>query len=353
MSLDAKRQAMLDSCCYVYKKLFSELGQFEDLCEGIVSGIDSYSIVRDCFDPAIEKFGSTPPSSADTTVLVEDLLNKIGLLLSFNFSNNHDLLTFFQTFKKDIINSAGSLPNEIESFHEEAKKLSCTCYARHCNPKYRGHIRSSNLIITPSNNTTVSCMPQKTIGTSEVHFKFGTSDFNFMTYVNLPFYLYHEYLSHIHTASLFTESNYAQTSSFEDGWLIYVGHQEYVRYLMSGTDPVGIRHHKEHYITKYIYSITSGEKHNPYTLTGYDLAKEFDRIIGNELFYKISFLLSSVSYDEIPEYNPLQFIFLRTVKKWLKNLQIRRSEDVQEKIDLLTLAVDDEEPVKSLLDVMQ
>lgn len=356
MSLDTKRQAMLDSCCHVYEKLFSELDRFDDLSAEDVSGIDCYSIVRVCFDPAIQEFGNNPPSSDDKLVLIEDLLNKIGGLFSFKFSNNLELLAFYQDLKKDILNSASVPANKIENFNDEAKKLSQTCYAQYCNSGYSGLSRDSNLIISPNNNTTVSCIPQKTTGISEVHLKFGTPDFSFTTYANLPFYFFHEYLSHIHTGRLFTEHNYEQTSAFEDGWLVYVGYQEFMKYLQSSTDSIKILllPHKEHYIKKYINSIAYGEEGNRYTQKGYDLAMKFDQLIGKDLFNKISFLLSSTNYDAISEYNPLHSKFLIIVNKWLRqNLPIQKKEDLHEKIDLLALAVDDENPIKSLLDVMQ
>ncbi len=262
MPLDSKRQAILDVYCHVYEKLFDTLKTLNEVAAEISPNVDFYTIVTDCFDPAVKEFGENPPSTEDKSKLLIDLTNKITALFSFKFSSNPALLAFSEKFKTAILGSVDP-NNKIKDFNAEAEKISQTCYTQFCSTHYSGLNRVTELIKKPGNMTHVFCIPKKTVGISEINFEIGTVDFYFSIYVNLPFYFFHEYLSHIHSASLFCEFN-CEPSIFEDGWLIYVEQQEYMRYLHSHSLSVDALYCKEYYLNKYIYSLVSGEKENRY-----------------------------------------------------------------------------------------
>lgn len=195
MPLDDKRQAILDVYCYLFECLIPQLDIFDEIPD-ISSNCDCYAIARDCFDLGISQYGNNPPDSDDRNVLFEDLLDRILGLFVAKYSNKSDLTKTFQSFKDSVLQAPNFRSDKIDESHEVGKKLSGECYSTFCNSEYLGLKRMSKLLLTPGNKTEVSCIPKKNDGTSEVHLKFCVSDFNLMDYSNLPFYFFHEYLSH-------------------------------------------------------------------------------------------------------------------------------------------------------------
>ncbi|OGW18096.1 MAG: hypothetical protein A3G93_02935 [Nitrospinae bacterium RIFCSPLOWO2_12_FULL_45_22] len=350
MPLDPERQAILDIYCHVFEKLLGHLNIFETPS---IIDCDCYAIVRECFDPAVKEFGKNPPLTNDKGVLLQDLLKKIEGLFSFNYSSHNDLLDSFQRYKYLVLNTPILSPTWIDNSQEIGERLSCQFYSQVSSQKYQGLERSVTIVITPSNKTFISSVPQKSGGISEICLTFGVADFDFKTYVNLPFYFFHEYLSHIHSASLFNECNLTQTSLFEDGWLIYIAHHKYENYIRSNPEFAEELSHKEHYLKSYIYSITDREKGNNHAQKGYELAERFAQIVGEELCHKISLLLAMHDYDSLPGYSFLHTKFLFIVNNWLPRYFKMGEDEKKDEVELMTLAIDDQEPLKSVLELME
>lgn len=350
MPLDTKRRAMLNVCCHIFEKLAGYLNVFEEASESS-ENCSCYKIVKECFDSAVCEFGKTPPDSDKTNILLNDLLDKIEGSFKLKYSSNQNILNAFQHFKNVALESSVSSLCMIEKFLEEGKKISCSCYSKFCPPEYQGAERNANLIIMPSKNTGFSSIPKKISGTSEIHFNYATAGFDFIVYINLPFYFLHEYLSHIHSANLFNENDSQQISSFEDGWLIYTAHHKYKKYIRSIPEFADNLYHKDHYLTKYI-SIVTNDDDKLETKRGYHLANEFIDIAGTDIFCKISFLLSATDHNSLHGYSPLHTKFIILIRKWLNRYLKMTEKDKKDQVAFLELAIEDKQPIKSLLDII-
>lgn len=349
MPLDDKRQAILDTYCYLFEGLISELDIFDEIPDQAAS---CYTIVTDCFDLGISQFGNNPPDSRDRNVLLEDLLERILGLFVAKYSSKSELTEICRSFKDNVLEAPNFLSSKIDELHETGRRLSDSCYSIFCDSEYAGSKRMSNFSLSPGNRTEVSCIPKKHDGTSEVHLNFCVSDFNLMTYLNLPFYFFHEYLSHIHSAVFLNESFIEQnTLLFEDGWLIYVAYLKYKDYIQVDANTV-MKLHKMHYLDKYRYSLLYSENGNKYARKGYQLAENLASIAGADICDKISFLLATNNYDSLAGYSHLHINFLSATKKWLSKCSKMKDEERKNEIDLLSLAIEDREPLKSLLDIM-
>ncbi len=351
MPLDSRRHSsMLNTICHVYEKLTDHLDPFERVSQS-VKDCDCYAVVTNCFDPAIQKFCENPPPTENIENLLRDLLMRIGGLFNSQYSFYDDLLNSFQNYRETVLETTTSLSHKIENFQATAEELSLQWYSSYYSSTYQGLKRRARLNITPAKMTEVSSDPKKSEGVSEIHLRFGMDDFDFKTYINLPFYFFHEYLSHIHAANLFNEYTNQQISSFEDGWLIYVARQKYKKYIRSRSKITEILPcPEEHYLSQYVFSITDIIN----TRKGYELAREFSEIVGEDRFHDISAQLAATDYDFLKDsFSDLHAEFLFFVKKWIQRLSEVTYNDKKEKTEFLVPLIDKRKPLEDILKFLE
>ena len=337
---------MLDIYCHVFKNLIDYLDHFDEASDEY----NCYSIVENCFDLAIKEFGNNPIQREEKEFMLKDLLVKVYGIFLLKHSSHRDVLGIFEEYKRQVL-STSIIPTNLEDQHKVGKELSCKCYEGFCLKNYFGSKREAKLIIKPSNQFRISSSPNKIGGMSRIYFYFDPSNFTFGTYINLPFYFFHEYLSHIHSGKFFAEDNPERTCSFEDGWLVYTAYLWYNDYLNFQSKLKDVRY-KKHYLNKYTYQIVYAQN-NKYIQKGYELARDFNDIIGNELFYKISLLLATSDYDALPNQPYVHTKFLISVNRWMQHLSKLEVEQKEEAIEWLEIAIDDTEPLKTLFEALE
>jgi len=352
MPLNDRRQAMLDTFCHVYGILLDYFYDFDDAVYPH-SAWDGYRVVGDCINSAAQRFGRLPVESIEPVVLCEDLLGRIEGSFSLQFPSTSPVFSVLAAFKDAVLSVRIPSPADIDLFHDIGEKLSAECYRLICLPDSPNLCRPTNLVIVPSNRQRFSCQPNKRGGTSTITFEFSTSEFTFESFVNLPFYFLHEYLSHIHSAELFAEEGCSEASPpFEDGWLLYAAQRFYCQRLWHDL-PSSLSHleHRDHYATKYISQVTEGSR-NIWVQLGYQQAKNFEKIVGSDLFWKVTLLLATSPFNHLLECADLHQEFMVRIKPWIRRMSTLPDEKRSEGIELMTLAVEDSEPIRSLIDIL-
>ncbi|MBC8275217.1 MAG: hypothetical protein H8E40_09655 [Chloroflexi bacterium] len=352
MPLNDRRQAMLDTFCHVYRILLDYFYNFDDAVYPH-SAWDGYRVVRDCINPAAQGFGTLPVESIEPIVLCEDLLGRIEGGFSQKFPSTSPVFSVLTAFKDAVLSVAVPSPADIDLLRDIGENLSIDCYRFVCPPDSPCLCRPTSLVIEPSNQPVFRCRPNKRGGTSTITIGVSTSEFTFESFVNLPFYFLHEYLSHVHSAELFAEEGCTEASPpFEDGWLLYSAHHFYRQRLWHDL-PSSLSHpdHRDHYATKYIYLVTQGSK-NRWAQLGYQQAKNFESIVGSDIFWKVTLLLATSPFNHLPECADLHQEFIIRIKPWIRRMSTLSDEKRTEGIELITLAVEDTEPIRSLIDIL-
>ena len=365
MPLDERSQAILDVFCHVYGILLDYFDDFDDAVYSH-SAWDGYRVVGDCINSAAQRFGRLPVESIEPVVLCEDLLGRIEGSFSLQFPSTSPVFSVLAAFKDAVLSVRIPSPADIDLFHDIGEKLSVECYRLICPPDSPNLCRPTNLVIVPSNRQRFSCQSNKRGGTSTITFGFSTSEFTFESFVNLPFYFLHEYLSHVHSAELFAEEGCSEASPpFEDGWLLYAAKRFYCQRLWHDL-PSSLSHsvHREHYVTKYMYQVTgvtekevteasrkkgSREK---WVRLGCQQAENFKKIVGSDLFWKVTLLLATSPFNHLPKCADLHLEFMIRIKPWIRRMSTFPDEKRTEGIELITLAVEDTEPIRSLIDIL-
>jgi len=352
MPLDDRHQAMLDTFCHVYGILLDYFDDFDDAVSSY-SAWHGYRAVTECINPAAQRFGTLPVESIEPTVLCEDLLGRIEGSFSSHFPSTSSVFSVLAAFKDAVHSVAVPSPADIDLFRDIGENLSIDCYRAVCPPDSPCLCRPTNLVIEPSNREVFCCKPDKRGGTSMITFGFSASEFTFESFVNLPFYFLHEYLSHVHSAELFAEEGCTEASPpFEDGWLLYAAHRFYRQRLWHDL-PSSLSHpdHRDYYATKYIYQITQGSK-NKWAQLGYQQAKNFESIVGSDLFWQVTLLLAVCPFNHLPECADLHQEFMIRIGTWVRRMSTFPDEKRSEGIELITLAVEDTEPIRSVIDIL-
>lgn len=352
MSLDDRHQAMLDAFCHVYGILLDYFDDFDDAVHPH-SAWDGYRVVRECINPAAQKFGIAPVESIEPVVLCEDLLDRIEGSFSLQFAKTSPVFSVLTTFKDAVLGTAIPSPADIDLFRDTGENLSINCYSLVCPPDSQNLCRATDLVIVSRNQQRFCCQPDKRGGTSKITFEFCTSAFTFDSFVNLPFYFLHEYLSHVHSAELFAEERCSEVlPPFEDGWLLYAAKCFYCQRLWHDP-PSSLSHpdHRDYYARKYIHQVTesSGDR---WVRLGYQQAKNFKKIVGSDLFWKVTLLLAMFPFNHLPECADLHHEFMISIKPWIRRMSTLPDEKRGEGIELIILAVEDAEPICSLLDIL-
>ncbi len=352
MSLDDRRQAMLDAFCHVYGVLLDYFDDFDDAVYDHPQW-DGYRVVKDCINPAAERFGKLPIESIEPVALCQDLLGRIEGSLSLEFPSTSSVFSVLAEFKNALLGGAVPGPADIELFRDIGEKLSIDCYRLVCPPDSPNLCRPTNFVIVPSNQHKFCCQPNKCSGISTITFGFSTSEFTFDSFVNLPFYFLHEYLSHIHSAELFAEKGCAESSPpFEDGWLLYAAHCSYCQCLWHNPSPsLSNPNHREYYVGKYL-SRAIEDTNKSWVRLGNQLARNFKEIVGPDLFWKVTMLLATSPFNHLPVCPDLHQEFMIRTKPWIRRISNLSNEKRREGIELMALAVDDDEPIQSLIDIL-
>jgi hypothetical protein len=352
MSLDDGRQAMLDAFCHVYGILLDHFDDFDD-AEYPDSAWNAYKVVTECINPAAQKFGTSPVESIEPIVLCKDLLDRIEGSFSLQFPKTSSVFSALAEFKDAVLNVAIASPADIDLFRDIGENLSVDCYSLVCPPDSPNLCRPTDLAIVPKNQQNFCCQPNKRGGTSTITFEFCTSGFTFDSFVNLPFFFLHEYLSHVHSAELFAEQGCSEASPpFEDGWLLYAAYCSYCQRLCHDfPSSLSYPNHREYYANKYIYQVT-GDSGKVMVQHGYQQAKMFENIVGSGLFWKVTLLLAMSPFNHLSECTDLHQEFMIRIKPWIRRMSPLPGEERGEDIELITLAVEDTEPIRSLLDLL-
>lgn len=357
MPLDDKRQAMLDAFCHVYGTLLDYFDDFDDAVHPH-SAWDGYRVIRDCINPAAQSFGGLPIESIEPIVLCKDLLGRIEGSFIQKFPPTSPVFSVLATFKDAVLGAAIPSPADIDLFRDIGESLSIDCYRLVCPPDSQNLCRLAELVIVPRNQQRFCCRPNKRGGTSTITFEFCTSGFIFDSFVNFPFFFLHEYLSHTHSAELSAEEGCSETPPpFEDGWLLYAAKHFYCQRLWHDPPPsLSHPNHREYYADKYIYQATevkaAESSRKKWVRFGYQQAKNFKKIVGPDLFWKVTLLLAMSPFNHLPECLDLHGEFMFRIRTWIRRMSTFPDEKRSEGIELITLAVEDTEPIRGLIDIL-
>jgi hypothetical protein len=317
MSLDPLRQTIFDVLCHCFGGLLAHCELFEQAV-----ATQSWSLVRlaqECFDPAANDFGST--FKEDPSGALTDLLDLMAHEVGRQRPKNRDLIAAYDTYCETVRESL-LVPfdlSEPQAVGEELSRAFYTCFG-----EPGDHLqRPVQLEVELDHQLGLCCRPEKRGGVSLLTFLFVPADFCFSDFLNLPFYFLHEYLSHLHTASMYADQvrkPHVFQGSFEDGWLIYTAFDLYWRRLNEPTflGREAIRSEAlEHYI-----AVTKQENH--LMRRGYDLAKWFHLHVldrDTEAFCSLSAQLALCSFDDFGAAD-LHTEFVRQVDRY------RRHDDI-------------------------
>jgi len=352
MSLDDRRQAMLDAFCHVYGILLDHFDDFDD-ADYSDSAWDGYRVISECINPAAQRFGASPVESIEPIVLCKDLLDRIEGSFSLQFAKTSSVFSVLTTFKDAVLGMAIPSPADVDFFRDTGENLSIDCYQLACPPDSQNLCRVTDLVIVSRNQQRFCCQPNKRGGTSKITFEFCTSEFTFDSFVNLPFYFLHEYLSHVHSAELFAEERCSEAlPPFEDGWLLYAARSFY-RQRLWHDPPSSLSHpyHRQYYANKYIYRVT-GDSGKAMVRHGYQQAEMFENIVGLDLFWKVTLLLAMSPFNHLLGCADLHQEFMVRVKPWIRQMSVLPDVERSEGIGLIALAVEDTEPIRNLIDVL-
>ena len=351
-NLEPRNAAILEIFCSVWDLLLSQLELIDEIASEEIESIDCYEVVRNCFEPSLREFGCNAPDTHDSQALIEDLLIKLGGQFDFKYSRNPHLRAYFREFRELLLASFKNDPiKRIAEYHDHGKALSEKCYLDFCGEDYSGCGRHSDLIIK-FDTVQISCLPDKCGGDSRVYFGFLSDKFDFTTYVNLPFYFFHEYLSHMHSAQMFGDQEADSRAYFEDGWLLHFAYYKYPQ--LCGTidrlKPLFV--HLSHYLTKYIILIANGDEGSAYVKKGYEIAQQFRQIVGDELFSKVSMVIASHPYDCLVNCADLHADFTIAVHRWLGRYRRLDSSEQKECVEFIELALEEAQSIRTLFEAI-
>ncbi len=349
----SEQHLMLDAFCHAYEHLLEHLAAFDEAVS-IHPDWDGYRLVKQCVNPAAAKFGRMLIDTEDVSVLCADLLHRLKGLLDAELPPHSPLLPVFETYREAVLDSAPLASTDLVQYQQLGEELSQECYRQVCTPDSPNLSRPTELVIKLRNRQNFASHPRKKDGISTIIFEFATGEFDFNSFINLPFFFLHEYFSHIHSAEMYAEKQSGAFADFEDGWLLYAAYQFYRQVLTTSPDLLEISHpdSRKIYAAKYIYQATALDKNRAIRL-GYHLAENFEELAGPERFWQLTLQLALTPYDHLPGCLDLQLEFLMRLKTWLRRLAIRPGTEKSEAIELLDLALEDEtEPIQSLLEVL-
>ena len=337
---------ILDALCHAYGHLLEHLDTFDEADPKW----DAYQLATRCVNQAACNFGQSPVRIDSVSTLCEDLLRRIEGELNSKLPGGSPVFPVFRAYREAVLDSPPPAQINLGHYQEIGERLSRDCYQAYV-PDSLHLARPARLVIMPRNQQRFKSRPDKQGGDSTIIFEFATDKFTFDTFVNLSFYFFHEYFSHIHSAEMFAEGSHAPTA-FEDGWLLYAAHQFYCQKLVHPSLPGLIcPGYRGDYASKYVHdAVWLGE--NRSVRFGHQRAGDLEMLAGSDLFWRVTLKLASVPYHHLPGCLDLHHEFLGRMKTWLRRMRILPPAEKDEALDLMDLILQDDEPVWDLLELL-
>ncbi len=352
MPLDDKRQALLDVFCHCYERLLNHLDVLDAAAQAHPEW-DAYRIAKECLNPATEEFGSAEVKTLDLSTLCGDFLARAEGFIIGKFGSDSPVVGAFAECRETARVSPVSTQVDLTSWQRLGEELSREYY-QDILPADSSNLAKAvkPVCIQPSKKQVVGCIPQKTGGASEITFNFASPEFVLQSYVNLPLYFFHEYLSHIHTAPLFGELHGPQ-KPFEDGWLLYCIRAAYRNRLFHDphsqlTHPL----HREHYAGRYFQAQNDDASNEPWVPYGFELARCFETVVGSDLFRRATLLLAISAYNYFPGVPDLHGEFVKRVDQWLGKIATLPTQEKDAKVEHLARLLEEDEPLKGLMEFL-
>lgn len=353
MALNEVRQVLLDVFCYCYGLLLEHL----DFLDGAVSvhdGWSGYRLASACVDVAANCLGSSPSESTDRQTVCRDFLRRIRGAMEQNLAVGSPAFVVFSDYAT-VVETSSEIPCvNLAEWQCVGEEISRSCYCRLLSADAEPScISVGGVELEPAAEFRMFSVPRKEHGQGRIQCGFASGCFSFADYVNLPFYFFHEYLSHLHSAPMFSEQYEHLGDSFTDGWLLYYARLAYQRALYHESYPV-LCHplHRDHYLAQYL-QVTLDDVKKPLLNLGYEQARRLVELarIGEERFERITLIVATTTYDLFtPGIPDLHGEFVMRVRHWL-----RRTATVtpQERANLLTYLdaiLDGPTPVRGLME---
>ncbi|MFB0533709.1 MAG: hypothetical protein ACETWR_01880 [Anaerolineae bacterium] len=352
MPLDYKRQALLDVFCHCYEKLLDHLDALHDATQADHEWSE-YTVVKECVNPATKAFGSRLPESLDLPALCVDFLARIGGSIVTQLGSSSPAVEVFTECQAAAEASPVVPEVDLTCWQRLGEELSRECYQAILPADSPNLTRAVKpVLIKPSDKQKVRCVPRKAAGESEITFYFASDQFTLQSYVNLPFYFFHEYLSHLHTARLFAESDPCP-KPFEEGWLLYLAHDLYCHRLLEDPHPA-LTHPlpRAHYAHQYIQAEQDDATKEPWVPWGWTLADAFERIVGKDLLRRTSLLVASSPCDHFPGLPNLHWDFVKRVQQWMTRLVTRSPREKEVLLERLAALLQGPDPLDKLFDFL-
>lgn len=353
MPLDETRQDLLDVFCHCYEKLLDHLDALDNATQAHHEWT-AYTVVKECVNPTTKAFGSSPPKSLDLSVLCDDLLTRIDGFIVGKLGRSSPVVEIFTECQAAVRASPVAPQVDLTHWQRLGEELSRECY------QAISPVDSPNLtravkpvLIKPSKNKVyVKCFPLQDDWESKITYYLAPEQFTLQSYINLPFYFFHEYLSHLHTARLFAESD-PYPKPFEEGWLLYLAHDLYCYRLLWDPHPA-LTHpsHRAHYAGQYVRTQLDDVSKEPWVPEGWRLADHFERIVGKDLLRRTSLLVASSPCDHFPGLPNLHWKFVERVKQWLDRIVTRSPREKEILLERLAALLQEPDPLEKLFDFL-
>ena len=354
MPLDETTQVLLDVFCHCYEKLLEHLDALDDTVQ-VHDEWSAYRVVKECVNQATKAFGSSLPESLDLSARCDDFLARMDDFIAGKLGRSSPATEIFAECQAAARASPVASRVDLTRWQRLGEELSRECY------QAISPVDSPNLtravkpvIIEPSKKKVyVRCVPLQDDWESKITFYFASEQFTLQSYVNLPFYFFHEYLSHLHTARLFAESDPSSNRPFEEGWLLYLAHDLYCHRLLWDPHPA-LTHpsHRAHYADQYVQTQLDDISKEPWVPEGWRLADHFERIVGKDLLRRTSLLVASSPCDHFPGLPNLHWKFVERVKQWLDRIVTRSPREKEILLERLAALLQGSDPLEKLFDFL-
>lgn len=127
MPLDEKRQALLDVFCHCYEKLLDYLDAIEEAAQAHPEW-SNYRIVKECFNPATEAFGSAEVKLLDRSTLCSDFLSRTEGFIIGKLSAASPVVEVFAEYRAAVRASPMPIQVDLTSWQHLGEELSKEYY---------------------------------------------------------------------------------------------------------------------------------------------------------------------------------------------------------------------------------
>ncbi len=232
-----EREARLRAVFRVYEAAAAHLPALAGACQNR-PGLTPDEVADGYLGPAVREFHDYGPQSADVRALCEDLVRRVRGHLSAGFSVSARLRPVLDAFAAAALDPPAGGADDLETYRAIGERLSRECYGR-LDPHHPNLLRQSELRYAYSDRPAISCRPNKEGGVSTITVAMTAGNCSLDDYLNLPFSLMHEYVSHIHSGRTYAES-WGSRGAFVEGWLLYAAEAAYRERLASGAADIGL-----------------------------------------------------------------------------------------------------------------